>query len=104
MIWLRSPSMRRPFAYMLRGALRARKMRSCPAFARDAPSKAPIPPAPMTAMRIEGAPAHETSSLITSLTGRLPGLGAIAFAFRQLHRPLRGIRRLALLGLDALAA
>jgi hypothetical protein len=39
-----------------------------------------------------------------ALTGRLPGLGAIAFAFRQLRCALHGIRRLALLGLDAFAA
>jgi hypothetical protein len=39
-----------------------------------------------------------------ALTGRAPGLGTIAFAFRQLRCALRGIRRLALLGLDALAA
>jgi hypothetical protein len=39
-----------------------------------------------------------------ALTGRLPGLGVIAFAFRQLRCALHGIRRLALLGLDALAA
>jgi hypothetical protein len=37
-------------------------------------------------------------------TGRCAGLGAIAFAFRQLCRSLQGICRLALFGLYPLAA
>jgi hypothetical protein len=39
----------------------------------------------------------------SGLTGRCAGLGAIAFAFRQLCRSLQGICRLALFGLYALA-